>query len=286
MKNRYYLYPLLCCCLLAGEGVLAQIPHLSPPGLVQQTVGNTTVTITYERPQARGRKVFGGLVPWGKPWRTGAGQCTTISFSQPVKVGGQSVSAGKYALVTIPGPEEWLVILNADTTLYSAKDHDAGRDVVRFRVRPGQAGRFYEAASFDIDLAGENAIVYFSWTNTQFSFPITTTTEGEAMAYIDQLLADPINPEVDYTYPAEFLFYARKDLNKALALTERQLAAREESWAYNLRRMIFEYLGHKDLALAEVRKAIAYRKAHPLDEQNQAWALEEWGRHLARLQED
>ncbi|MEM9928987.1 MAG: hypothetical protein AAF840_04170, partial [Bacteroidota bacterium] len=114
---------------------------------------------------------------------------------------------------------------------------------------------------------------------------ITTTTDKEVMAYIDKLLAGPIDPAIDYTYPAEFLYYARKELNKALALTEKQLQAKEESWTFNLRRQIFEYLGHKDKALAEVKKAITFRKANPLDAQNQAWALEEWGKHLDRLRE-
>ncbi len=284
MKNRYYPLILLSLCLLLGEFASAQIPSLSPPGRLQQTVGNTEVTITYERPLARGRTIFGGLVPWGKTWRTGAGYCTKISFSQPVRVGGQSVAAGKYALLTIPNPEEWIVILNSDTTLYSARDHDPGRDVIRTRVRPVTTSRHYEALTFDLDLvAGDNARLYLSWANTQVSFPILTSTADEVSAHIEHLLAQPPNAELDYAWPAEHLFLGRKDFNQALALIDRQMKIGENEYAYNVRRMIYEYLGQPKLARQTVEQAIAFRKANPLDEKNQAWSLAEWTGHAKRL---
>jgi len=161
MYCQYAGFLFLFIMLLSG-GSMAQIPSFSPMGKIQQEVGNTTIEVEYERPQARGRKTYGGLVPWGKVWRTGAGYCTKLRFSEPVRVGKQSVPAGRYALLTIPGKEEWMVMLNTDTTLYSGHKHDPEKDIARFRVRPTTTSRHYEALTFDIDLEGENARLFIS----------------------------------------------------------------------------------------------------------------------------
>src|SRR5688572_23365505 len=105
-----------------GQSSLA-IPEASPPGNIRQKIGFTTITIYYERPAARGRsekEIFGTLVPMGKVWRTGAGNCTTIKFDTDVFIDGKKVAAGKYALFTIPGREKWTIILNTDTLAYGA----------------------------------------------------------------------------------------------------------------------------------------------------------------------
>src|SRR5579872_5554238 len=79
-----------------------QFPNLSPEGRIYQEVGYTHFIIRYGRPAARGRKIMGDLVPFGKLWRTGAGKCSTIRFDQPVKINDQSIGRGNYALLTIP----------------------------------------------------------------------------------------------------------------------------------------------------------------------------------------
>ncbi|MFT5998675.1 MAG: hypothetical protein ACI81P_001129 [Neolewinella sp.] len=262
---------------------MAQIPSFSPPGNIRQEVGNATIELKYERPQARGRVIYGGLVPWGKLWRTGAGACTKIRFSKPVTVGEQPVPSGLYSLLTIPGKDEWMVILNTDTTLYRGDKHDRKKDVARFRVRPTTTSRHYEALTFDIELEGENARLYISWTDTQLSFPIATSTEAETMAYIDGLFTRPLSDTLNYTYAAEYLFFGRKDLQKALKLTELGLQAGKGGYVHRMRMELFEYLGHKDKALEEVRAAVKFRKANPLDAENQAWDLREWDNHEQRL---
>lgn len=283
------MFPLRCSILvilfliLATGALSGQIPSLSPLGKLQQNIGNTVVSVEYERPLARGRVVYGGLVPLNEVWRTGAGYCTKLRFSREVIVGGQAVPAGNYALLSIPAEDEWIIMINADTTLYGSRDYDADLDVARFRTRPQSTNRHYEAMTIDLDLEQDNARLYLSWAGTQISFPIATSTETECVSYIDGLLARPLSDTTDYAYAAEYLFFARGDMNKALALTDRQLEAAENEYAYSMRRQIFEHLGYQEKALAEVRRAIAYRKANPLDAANQAWSLREWGRHEARL---
>ncbi|MEO0735011.1 MAG: DUF2911 domain-containing protein, partial [Bacteroidota bacterium] len=134
-----------------------KIPSPSPEGILTQVIGNTTLHFRYERPSVRGRKIFGGLVPYGEVWRTGAGNCTTIAFDHSVVLGKQPVPAGKYALLTVPGPAEWTVILNTDTTLYGAYKYDPARDVIRFRVpahlkRRGGMSFVYDKHSYTLHL--------------------------------------------------------------------------------------------------------------------------------------
>ncbi|WP_044102626.1 DUF2911 domain-containing protein [Neolewinella persica] len=279
---RYAGFLFLFGILLSGE-VMAQIPSFSPLGKIQQEVGNTTVEVEYERPLARGREIYGGLVPWDKVWRTGAGYCTKLRFSKAVMVGDQPVPAGRYSLLSIPGKKEWMIILNKDTSLYSGHNHDPEKDVARFRVRPTTTSRHYEALTIDLDLEGENARLYISWTDTQLSFPINTSTEAETMAFIDGLFTRPLSDTLNYTFAAEYLFFGRKDLQKALKLTELDLQAGNGGYVHRLRMELFEYLGHKDKAVEEVRRAVRFRKAHPLDAENQAWDLREWAMHEKRL---
>src|SRR4051794_26292207 len=100
--------------LFVAPQLFAQAPKLefpapSPACTIKQHVGLTDVEIVYSRPGVKGRQIFGGLVPYGKVWRTGANQATKITFSTPVKLNGADIPAGTYGLFTIPGEKEWTV---------------------------------------------------------------------------------------------------------------------------------------------------------------------------------
>ena len=125
--------------LLIGAAFAAQaqkLPQPSPPGEVSQIVGLTDVEVKYSRPSAKGRKVFGDLVPYGKVWRTGANQCTTVEFDGRVMVEGQALPAGKYSLFTIPGEDVWMVIFNKNTELWGEGDRKPEEDVLTLKVKP------------------------------------------------------------------------------------------------------------------------------------------------------
>ncbi|MBK7269947.1 MAG: DUF2911 domain-containing protein [Flavobacteriales bacterium] len=126
------------------------LPQPSPRGQVEQVVGLTNVKVDYSRPSAKGRKIFGDLVPFGQLWRTGANMCTTIELSGPVVVSGKSVAKGKYSLFTIPNEKEWTVILNSDTTLGGTDGYDEAKDVARF-VTPVVAAEWTETFTIDPD---------------------------------------------------------------------------------------------------------------------------------------
>src|SRR5436190_414497 len=126
--------------LMFAGGLFAQAPKVdfpaaSPGGTLKQRVGLTDIEISYSRPGAKGRPVFGGLRPYGELWRTGANGATTVSFSTDVKLNGVPIPAGKYALYTIPDKKEWTVIISKDTKA-SVFNYSETNDLARFKARP------------------------------------------------------------------------------------------------------------------------------------------------------
>ncbi len=271
----------LALCLLGlTSSAFSQItfPVLSPQGRIEQWVGNTYLTISYERPAARGREVFGGLVPYGKLWRTGAGYCTKLSVDQPVKIGNERVAAGRYSLFTIPDEDRWIVILNTDTLLYGVYGYDPAKDVVRFFVKPQRTERFYESLTFDIDVVPNDAMVYLSWANTQISFPINTTIDEEIMAAVqtDLLEGESDNPN-QYALAAEYMIVQNTNMYDALILARKAVDLDPNSWARLLIIQILENLQRYDEALAEVQSGIAnvktrkYSKKEYIEKDIQFW---------------
>ncbi len=129
----------------------------SPNAAVSQTIGTTDVTVTYGRPSARDRAIFGDslaaerpLVPYGAVWRTGANEATTITFSDDVTVEGQPLAAGTYALFTIPGEDEWTVIFNKEAAQWGAYEYDMSQDALRVTVDATE-GEEAEMMTFSFD---------------------------------------------------------------------------------------------------------------------------------------
>lgn len=141
----------------------------SPAKVSKATVNGNDITINYSSPSKKGRDIFGGLEPYGKVWRTGANEATTIELSKDANVGGVAVKAGKYALFTIPGENEWTVIINADAKQWGAFKYDKSKDIGRFTVAPASLDDTVE--SFTID-ANNSGIVALSWDKTKVEFNI------------------------------------------------------------------------------------------------------------------
>lgn len=140
----------------------------SPAAKVEQKVGETMVTIDYHQPSMKGRAIFGGLVPYGKVWRTGANNATTIEFSKDVTINGKAVKAGKYALFTIPNENEWTIIINSEHDQWGAYKYNEKKDVTRFSAKPAEHNST-EKMTFSID---ENGTVNLDWASTRVSFNI------------------------------------------------------------------------------------------------------------------
>jgi len=139
----------------------------SKNGKTEATLAGVAVTVEYGRPLVNGREIWGKLVPYGRVWRTGADEATTITFSKDVSVEGQRLAAGTYALFTIPGESEWTVIFNRTARQWGAYEYDAGADALRVTVAP-ESGEHVEALDFVVE--GERVVV--RWEKARVGFRV------------------------------------------------------------------------------------------------------------------
>lgn len=140
----------------------------SPEATVEGKIGAANVKIVYCQPSARGRKIMGGLVPYGEVWRTGANAATTIEFDKPVKIEGKDLAAGKYSLFTIPGEKEWTIIINKVAKQMGAYEYKKEDDVLRVTVKPTKTASMVE--TFNIALGKDD--VQMKWENTAVAFKV------------------------------------------------------------------------------------------------------------------
>ncbi len=122
----------------------------SKNGQVHGTVGGVEVTLEFGRPNVKGRDIWGGLVPFGKVWRTGADEATTITFGSDAMIGGNKLAAGTYSLFTIPGADEWTFIFNKVAEQWGHYSYDSGQDALRVTAEPRQAEK-EESMNFLLD---------------------------------------------------------------------------------------------------------------------------------------
>ena len=146
--------------------------RVSPLATVSQKIGETTVSITYSQPSVKGRKVWGGLVSFGKIWRTGANEATIVSFDKDVMFenGTSTLLAGKYALFTIPNENgEWTIVFNKVADQWGAFDYDESKDVVRIVAKATTTEKQTERMTFTISEKGEISLF---WDKLQVSFNV------------------------------------------------------------------------------------------------------------------
>jgi hypothetical protein len=122
----------------------------SPPMTAEGKIGEADVTINYSAPSVRGRTIYGDLVPYNQIWRTGANEATTIETSGDLSIEGKSLPAGKYAVFTIPGEENWTVIFNRAADQWGAYDYDEAQDALRVEVSPTDLEESVEVLQFEV----------------------------------------------------------------------------------------------------------------------------------------
>ena len=151
-------------------------PRPSPAASVAQTVGVTEIAIHYSRPMVKGRTVWGDLVPYGEVWRAGANENTTISFSTPVRVGGQPLAAGSYGLHMLPAAGDWQVIFSKVDTNWGSFAYQPSEDALRFEVQP-EAAPHQEALAYSFDDAtARETTLALRWEKLRVPFKITVDT--------------------------------------------------------------------------------------------------------------
>ncbi|TRZ43477.1 DUF2911 domain-containing protein [Robertkochia solimangrovi] len=279
MKSKF----IAVCFFLASFIVSAQIqtPQPSPSSKIEQKVGLTDVTINYSRPSMRGRAVFGDLVPYGEVWRTGANSNTIISFSTDVTVGGQEVKAGSYALYTVPGVEDWEIMLYSDTSNWGLpQEWDDKKVVATVMTKPLKMPTKIETFTMSVDdLTNNGALIGILWEDLYVGIPFDVPTDKMVMESIDRVMNGPGSQ--DYFSAAVYYLQEGKDLKQAGEWIDKAIAMQDEPpyWMLRQKSLIQAANGDKKGAIATAKQSLAAaEKAGNKDyvALNKK-SLEEWG---------
>ncbi len=263
---------LLLLVVFAAAEAQIQTPAASPAASVSTTVGLTDVKINYARPKMKGRKIFGEggdfLVPYGQLWRTGANAGTVISFGDEVTVGGKSLKKGDYLLLTIPGANEWTVILYSDPSMGgNTAAYDQSKDAVRLTAKPAKLADRVETFTVNIaDISDDNtkANIEVAWENTSVKFGITVDYDSKVMKSIEA--GTRVNPG-NYIAAANYYFENGKDLKKALEWITVGIETGNQNafWNIHTKAKIQHALGDYAGALATAQQSLDKAKAAPSD---------------------
>ncbi len=274
MKIR--LLPLLIL-LAIGSAALAQtpirLPEASPAATTGQTVGVTDINISYHRPAVNGRKIWGGLVPYGMIWRAGANENTTISFSTPVKVEGHALPAGTYGLSMIPTASQWTVVFSNFAGDWGAYNYDPAEDAARVTVTPQAMNDGQErlAYTFD-DLTPSSVVASLRWEKLRVPIKIEVDLPATVRASIQSELrgGKHWNPDA---WRAAARFEARNgDLDTALKYIDHALELSLTSRALEAKASLLEKKGDKQAAAA-LRERAKQLSTESEIINNTAWGL-------------
>ncbi|PIQ49041.1 MAG: hypothetical protein COW03_06950 [Cytophagales bacterium CG12_big_fil_rev_8_21_14_0_65_40_12] len=237
--------------LLVSFMAMAQImmPPASPTFEVKGTVGLATVKVVYSRPSAKGRVVAGNLIPYNEVWRTGANSPTLISFSEAVKLNGNAVPAGEYALYTQFTEKVATIILSKNTKLWGAMGYQQSDDLLRFDVEVKHPSSMYETFTISFsDFTMNSANLNLKWEHTKAMFTIESDVDAKVMADIKAQVIDatPSNAGV-YFQAATYYFDTDRDSKLALTWVDKAIAGGQgsEYWVYHLKAKLQAKLGDK-----------------------------------------
>jgi hypothetical protein len=234
-------------------------PQSSPKSTLTQVVGLTNVEIAYSRPSAKGRDVFNNLVPFGKLWRTGANENTTISFNDDVVIDGKTLSKGKYALYTIPRADSWEIMFYSSTDNWgNPETWDEKKVALKTTVKSEHIDRLVESFTIAINNLDNNfAHLELSWEKTIVAIKFEVPTAKTAMASIDKTLAGP--EASDYFSAAQYLFQSNGDLTKALTYVNKALEMNKDKpfWYNRLKSLIQAKQGDKSGAIETAKTSLA-----------------------------
>jgi hypothetical protein len=266
LMKHFFLSVLFMAAAIAtnAQGQL-KLPPLSPNAKLSQDFSVSSIDISYSRPSMRGRKIFGDLIPFGKPWRTGANAPTKIKIGEDLEIKGQKVKAGEYTLYTIPGRESWEVILTTAPGSMGGDGYPREFDVARFNVAPIHMER--ECQTFTIgvsDITFNTCKIDFIWERTKIVLPVTAHNEEN----VDNNIMAAINHPQPKPYFQAANYYFESDKKLALANSYVDTALMDNPGAYYmwyLKARIERKLGNKEDAIAAAKKSMEVAKGTPME---------------------
>jgi hypothetical protein len=241
-----------------------ELPVPSPKAKVEQRVGLTDVTIEYSRPAVAGRKIWGGLVPMDKVWRTGANSATGISFSKDVEIAGKPIKAGDYALFTIPSENEWTVIINSNEGQKGSTDYKESLDVLRFKAKATASPEFKERLEFTIEPVSDNeGMVHITWEKTRVSFGFKTNSVKNAEANLAAFERKTGGLWYDLAQAARYSNNNGLNADKALAWIDQSISLKEHFFNRWVKAQILAKKGDNAGAYQFAAEAKAWGEKNP-----------------------
>jgi hypothetical protein len=265
MRNPLLALTLLALSSLAapaGAQATLSLPRPSQNASVSQTLGTTELSLKYSRPGVKGRAIWGGLVPFGQPWRTGANEATQFTCSDSITVEGQPLPAGTYALVTVPAANQWVIAFSRQKDMWGATGYDPAQDALRVTVK-AQAAEPVEWMQFTFDVTAPNAAeLALRWEKLRI--PVRLSVDVNAKMLKDCRAAVAAAAADAWRTPyraANWCFDNGQALEDAAAWSATALALKENFQTLSLAAKLNAKAGRTKDAIAQMTKAIALGKA-------------------------
>ena len=261
----------LCLAILGLAGsVSAQndlnLPDVSQAAEVKQRVALTDIAVKYHRPLVNGRKIWGGLVPYGKVWRVGANENTTIEFSDPVSVEGKPLDKGTYGLHMIPNQDSWTVIFSNTNTAWGSYSYDQKEDALRVDVKPRPFAENKEALEFDFeDLKPTSTAVTMKWEKLDVPFTVSVNDSDQTL----QSIRAQLKGRGQFTWQAldegaQFCLTRKINLDEALRWADASIQNEERFDNLSTKADILKALNRPDEAKTVWNRALEIAKAPQL----------------------
>jgi hypothetical protein len=241
-----------------------KLPAVSPKAVVSQTIGLSDFTVTYSRPGVKGRKIWGGLVPYGEVWRTGANEATSFVTTGEATIAGKKVPAGEYSLYTIPGETEWTVIVSTEKGAWGSFSYDKAKDAHRFTVKPTE-GPNEEWMRFSFEnLTPSSGDLVLAWEKLRVAIPLEVPVHDQAMANIKAAMAELKADDWRTPYrAAQYCFNANVNLDEAMKWAEMSVSRKEVYFNLSLLADMKMKAGQAKDAISTAERAIKVGKEDP-----------------------
>jgi len=258
MKKIISLFIVIFCCSLLSQAQI-KMPAPSSTQTIKQDFALGSIELTYSRPVAKGRKIYGDLVPYNKLWRTGANAATKIVFTDAVELGGKKVDTGTYVLYTIPGVDSWEVILNKGLKNWGIDGYKESEDVIRFKIEPVKIKTSVETLTMQFaNIKPESCELHIMWAKTAVSIPVTSNVKDRLKAQIEKALQSDNKP---YWQAAQFYKEYEGNLNKALDNCNKAIeTATKPYWMWLYKAKIQKEMGDKTGAKASAQQSLDLAK--------------------------
>lgn len=253
----------LAGCLFSGAAFAQQlkVPAPSPMQTIDQAFALSNIKVEYSRPSAKGRTIYGDVVPFGKVWRTGANGSTKITFGEDVTIEGKPLAAGTYSLYTIPAKDRWEIMFSKNLNLGGdVANYNTSDEALRVTVIPARLTDRVETFTINIgDLTSNSARLDLMWENTRASVAVKADIDQKIMANISKTMEMDSRP---YFQAAGYYYDNDKDLGQALTWVNKAIDQNPKAfWMQHLKAKIQLKQGDKAGAIASAQKSIELARA-------------------------